>query len=69
MRKFVSVLLVAGLLAAMPGCFSGNGFRPADSECMYRCSKCGKRVLMLNSVLRSEACPEGGSHQWQYNVR
>jgi hypothetical protein len=62
-------LFLIALLVFVSGCFSGANFTPSDSECMYRCSKCGKKVLMMNSVLRSESCPQGGKHQWQYNLK
>lgn len=69
MKKILILFLLAGITIGMAGCFSGPNFTPTKSECMYRCNKCGKHVLMLNSILRSEACPEGGKHQWQYNLK
>ena len=61
-------LLSVVLTLVLGGCFSGDYFVPTDSECMHRCGKCGKRVLMLNSLLKNEACPQGGTHHWQYNL-
>ena len=71
MKRLIATLLLLTVLGGtmtLAGCFSGPNFTPTDSECMYKCGKCGKRVLMLNSVLKSQACPEGGTHQWQYNL-
>ncbi len=69
MRKIALVLLLAGMLLGAAGCFSGPNFTPSDSELMYRCAKCGKSVLMLNSILRSQSCGQDGKHDWVYNLR
>ena len=68
MGKIVLVLVLIGVVIALAGCFTGPGFTPSDAECKYRCSKCGQRALMLNSTLRSQPCPEGGLHDWRYNL-
>jgi hypothetical protein len=71
MKQLTTILLLLAVLAGaltLTGCFSGPNFTPSDSECLYKCGMCGKRVLMLNSLLRSQSCPEGGTHQWQRNL-
>ncbi len=68
MRKALWILLLGALPLVSAGCFSGPNFTPSDSECLHRCSKCGKRVLMLNSLLRGQSCAEGGTHHWRYNL-
>ncbi len=67
MRKFVMLFFLTAILVVMSGC--NENFTPSNSQCMYRCSKCGQHALMLNSVLKSQACSGGGTHNWAYNVQ
>ena len=68
MKKYLFIVMLIGLLISASGCFSGPHNTPSDRECRYRCSKCGKKVLLLNSLLRSQKCPLGGTHDWQRNT-
>lgn len=67
--RLIQWFVLAAVMTVIGGCFSGPGNTPTDAECGYRCAKCGKRVLMLNTTLRSQPCPEGGRHQWRHQVR
>lgn len=69
MKRGLLVMLLIGMLVAIPGCFSGRNFTPSKSECLYSCGKCGQSAFMMNSVLRSQSCPKGGTHDWRYNLR
>lgn len=68
-KRLIISIVLAVILMFIIGCFSGSNFTPSESECMYRCSKCGQRALMMNSVLRSQECYAGEKHEWQYNFK
>ena len=68
MKNILIAGLFVGLLFGAMGCFSlDSKFTVDDSSCLYECGKCGQKALMMNSTLRSQACPEGGTHEWRYN--
>lgn len=63
-----TALLFAGMFGPIPGCSSENDFASRKSECLYRCGKCGRAVPKLNSVTDSQSCPQGGTHEWWFNL-
>jgi rRNA maturation endonuclease Nob1 len=58
--KFLFIALLLSMFFLV-GCEITKAMKP-----QYRCSKCGREILMLSGCkTANEYCPQGGKHEWQ----